>query len=93
MPSFSRWFENLRSAPFYDQLRHLRWVAPLIVLTLAAIHQALLHWLADPLPAPWRFVAEILLYAFTGSAVAWVGLSWIIVEGTARQVQSPCGLH
>ncbi len=78
---------KFRTSSSSIELRRLRWVAPLIVLTLAAIHQSLLHWLADPLPAPWRFVAELLLYAFTGSAVVWVGLSWIIVEGTARQAQ------
>ncbi len=74
--------EKLRAAPFHVQLRRVRWVAPLIVLILAALHQALVHWLADPLPAPWHDLAELLLYAFTGSAVAWVGLSWIIIEGT-----------
>lgn len=75
-------FEKLRQVPFHIQLRQLRWIAPLIVLVLAAVHQWLVHWLADPLPAPWHWLAELLLYAFTGSAVAWVGLSWIIVESS-----------
>ena len=79
--------EKVKAAPFHVQLRRLRWIAPLVVLVLAAVHQALLHWLADPLPAPWHDLAELLLYALTGSAVTVVGLSWI-VDGAARRAEA-----
>ena len=79
--------EKVKAAPFHVQLRRLRWVAPLVVLLLAAVHQALLHWIADPLPAPWHDLAELLLYALTGSAVTVVGLSWI-VDGAARRAEA-----
>ena len=53
MQGFQAMTQKLRQAPFHIQLRQVRWLVPLIVLILAALHQALVHWLADPLPTPW----------------------------------------
>ncbi len=71
-------------APLDVQLHYLRWLAPLLVIILAAFHQALVHWLADALPPLWHNLAELFIYALTGTIVVVAGLSWIIRGATHR---------
>ena len=55
----------------------MRWIAPMVVLILATAHQAGLHFLVAQLSESWHQQGELLIYGFTGSIVAWIGLSWI----------------
>lgn len=76
---FALW-KQLRSAPLHFQLRRIRWLIPVIVLILAALHQLLLQNLIAMIFPGWAEAARLLVYTFTGSIVAWIGLSWL---GTA----------
>ncbi len=71
-------------APLHIRLRRLRWVAPVAVLILAALHQAGLHLIVDALSESWHQEAELLIYGFTGSIVAWIGLSRIATSIAAH---------
>ncbi len=73
MSSLNRWFDDLRSGPFYLQLRRLRWIVPVVVLILAAVHQTIVHKLVEPVSTPDHDWIELLIYSLTGSVVSFSG--------------------
>jgi nitrate/nitrite-specific signal transduction histidine kinase len=77
-------WNQLRSAPLHFQLRRIRWLAPVIVLLLAALHQLLLQNLIEMVFPSWAEAARLLVYTFTGSIVAWIGISWLATAVTRR---------
>jgi nitrate/nitrite-specific signal transduction histidine kinase len=77
-------WKQLRSAPLHFQLRRIRWLAPVIVLLLAALHQLLLQNLIVLAFPGWAEAARLLVYTFTGSIVAWIGISWLATAVTRR---------
>ena len=84
-------WKQLRTAPLHFQLRRIRWIAPLIVLILAALHQTVVHNLVTFIWPRWSG-AELLLYSLTGSVVAWLGLSWL-ATAVYRQSQAETQLR
>ncbi|MCB9419830.1 MAG: GAF domain-containing sensor histidine kinase [Ardenticatenaceae bacterium] len=82
----------MRSIPLHFQLRRIRWLAPVIVLVLAALHQLLLQNLIDLFFPRWAEAARLLVYTFTGSIVAWMGLSWL-ATAVARRAEAEIGLR
>jgi nitrate/nitrite-specific signal transduction histidine kinase len=58
-----------------------------IVLILAALHQLLLQNLIVMFFPLWSEAARLLVYTFTGSVVAWVGLSWL-ATAVAKRVEA-----
>jgi len=74
--------------PLHRQILRLRWVAPIVVLLLAAVHQLILHALLQYLVAPTQHdFIELLIYGFTGSVVAWIGLTWL-ARAVGRQEEA-----
>jgi len=71
----------------HQRVNYLRWLAPVIALALAAIHQEALHLLLDHLPPAWHSPAQWLVYGVTGTVAAWVGLAWV-ARAAARQEQA-----
>ncbi len=84
-------WKQLRAAPLHFQLRRIRWIAPLVVLLLAAVHQTVVHNLVAFIWPHWSG-AELLLYSLTGSIVAWIGLSWL-ATAVSRQSQAESQLR
>ena len=73
-------FEQDRSASswsFYRQVWRLRWLAPLLPLSLAALHQLILGRLLPPLPEATHFGVTVLLYGLSGTVVIWLALGWL----------------
>jgi nitrate/nitrite-specific signal transduction histidine kinase len=77
-------WKQLRTAPLHFQLRRIRWLAPVIVLILAALHQLLLQNLVNMFFPHWAEAARLLVYTITGSIVAWIGVSWLATAVTRR---------
>ncbi len=73
-------------------IARLRWVVPLIVLLLAAGHQVVVHRLLDLLAPDSHSLIELAIYSFTGSLVAWLGLTWI-ARAVSRQEQAQVELQ
>ena len=84
MRQLARLAERLQAIPFHTQLNRLRWLMPLFVLVLAALHQILVHLVANSLSDPWHDWVELMVYGLTGSVVAWIGLSWIAANVARR---------
>ena len=76
--------KQLRTAPLHFQLRRIRWLAPVMVLILAALHQLLLQNAIDLFFPHLAEAARLLVYTFTGSIVAWIGLSWLATAVAQR---------
>ena len=70
-------WNQIREAPLHQQLRMLRWNAPLVVLALAAGHQLIVATIIRPAPSQWGWWLELLVYSVTGSIVAWIGMTFI----------------
>lgn len=73
-PSQLPWLQAL---PLHRQLRRLRWLLPLLVFALAALHQWAVKGVVKALPPSWHNLSEVTVYSLTGSVVAWIGLTWI----------------
>lgn len=71
---------------------HLRWLVPIIVLLLAALHQVILHQLLGFLTPEFHSLTELAVYSFTGSVVAWLGLTWI-AKAARQQEQAQAELQ
>lgn len=71
------WFTNYWTAPLHIRLRRIRWIVPIVVILLAAVHQMGLHYIIDLLSDAWHQEAELIIYGFTGSIVSWIGLTRI----------------
>lgn len=67
------------------RLVRLRWALPLIVLALAAFHQAILYALLDRIATAWHSLTQLAVYGVTGILVAWIGLTWIIRAVAGRE--------
>ena len=78
-------WKQLQKAPLHFQLRRIRWIAPVIVLILAALHQLLLQNLIEMFFPLWSEAARLLVYTFTGSVVAWIGLTWLATAVAKRE--------
>lgn len=78
--------------PLHQRILDLRWLVPLGVLPLAALHQVLVHELVGRLPLDWDGLIEILAYSLTGSVVAWLGLTWL-ARAVARQARAEADLR
>ncbi len=85
-------WQQLRTAPLHFQLRRIRWLVPVIVLLLAAVHQLLLQNFIEMFFPRWAEAARLLVYTFTGSIVAWIGLSWL-ATAVSRQVEAESQLR
>lgn len=83
---------RFQSTAFHLQIRRLRWIVPLLVLALAALHHWVLHSLLAHIPAEWHNTVEILLYGLTGSIVAWIGLTWI-ADGVTQRAEAEAQLR
>ncbi len=77
----------LRQQPLHNQLRLLRWNAPMIVLALAALQQLFVQTVIRPLETPLGWWLEVLVYTLTGSIAVWWGLSYI-VKSASRQAET-----
>lgn len=71
----------------YKQIIKLRWMMPLVILAMAALHQFVLHQLLLVLPIEYHTLTGIMLYGITGSIVVWIALSWL-AGNAARQEQT-----
>ncbi len=78
--------------PLHQRVSYLRWLAPVIVLALAAIHQSVLRLLLDHLPSAWHSLIQLLVYGITGIVVAWMGLTWV-ARAASRQEQAEADMH
>lgn len=77
-------WKQLRAAPLHFQLRRIRWLMPVIVLLLAALHQLLLQNSVEMFFPLWAEAMRLLVYTFTGSIVAWIGLTWLATAVAQR---------
>jgi signal transduction histidine kinase len=77
---------------FYQRIGKLRWLAPLMLLALAAAHQVVLGWLLPQVPQPYHFWLAVTLYGLSGSVVVWLALGWL-VRNLARQEQMEAQLR
>ena len=68
-------FAHYWTATLDVRLRRMRWAVPLVVMILASLHQAGLHLIIDTFSESWHQEAELIIYGFTGSVVAWIGFS------------------
>ena len=80
-------WQHLRQQPLHQQLRLLRWNAPMIVLALAALHQLFVQTAIRPLNSPVEWWLEVLIYTVTGSIAAWWGLTYI-ARNAAKQSET-----
>jgi hypothetical protein len=81
-----------KSRPLHKQILRARWAAPLVVVLLAALHQAVLHALLEHVTPDWHSHLELAVYGLTGSIVAWIGLTWL-GQAIARQEQAQTELQ
>lgn len=58
----------------YRRIAELRWPIVIIVVGVAALHQALLFALLRVLPPAQHSLVHLAVYSLTGIAVAWIGL-------------------
>jgi signal transduction histidine kinase len=65
---------QFRSQPLLIQFGRLRWLIPVAVISLAAVHQAGLHLFSNLFSERWRPTAELLIYGLTGSIVTWIAV-------------------
>lgn len=84
MKRISGFLTQFQSLPLHTQLRGLRWLIPIVVLALAAVHQAGLHFIVSVFSESLHPEAELLIYGLTGSIVTWIGLSRIADSLAAR---------
>ncbi len=80
------------TGPLHRRIVRLRVATPLIVLVLAAFHQAVLYALLDHLPPAWHGLVQLAVYGVTGIVVAWIGLTWL-ARAVARQEQAEADLR
>jgi signal transduction histidine kinase len=80
-------WNQIREAPLHQQLRMLRWNAPLVVLALAAGHQLVVATLIRPAPSQWDWWLELLVYSVTGSVAAWIGMT-IVASAVAQRAEA-----
>lgn len=80
-------WNQIRKAPLHQQLRMLRWNAPLVVLALAAGHQLVVATIIRPAPSQWDWWLELLVYSITGSILAWIGMT-IIASAVAQRAEA-----
>jgi hypothetical protein len=84
---------STRGRPILQQkIAGLRWIAPLILLLLAALHQLVLRWLWPRVPAEYHFWLGVALYGLSGSVVAWLALGWL-ARNAEKQAQTEAELH
>ena len=81
-----------KSRLLHKQILRARWAAPLTVVLLAALHQAVLHTFLERVPPGWHSYLELAVYGLTGSIVAWIGLTWL-GQAIARQEQAQTELQ
>ncbi len=81
-----------KSRPFYHQVARLRWMAPVIVLGLAILHQAALQGMLPWIEPPYHPWLTIALYGFSGCLITWVVLGWL-AENLAEQTQTEAELR
>lgn len=74
-----------QSEPFKRRLLRLRWIAPVVLLALAAFHQLILQWPLPWVPEPYQFWLAVLLYGLSGSVVAWLALDWLARNADRRE--------
>jgi hypothetical protein len=84
MKRFSDILLRFRSLPLHTQLRAVRWLIPIVVVALASVHQAGVHFIVNVFSERWHPEAELMVYGLTGSIVAWIGLSRIADAFAAR---------
>lgn len=85
------WLDG-RSISLHQRISYLRWVTPVIVLVLAAVHQGVLLVLLDRLPSAQHSLVQLAVYSVTGIVVAWIGLTWL-ARAVARQEQAEAELR
>ncbi len=80
-------WQQFRQQPLHQQLRLLRWNAPMAVLALAALHQLFVETVIRPLHSSLGWWLEVLVYTVSGSIAVWWGLTYI-AQGAARQAET-----
>ena len=78
---------HLRQQPLHQQLRLLRWNAPLLVVAMAALHQLFVETVIRPRELPYGWWLEVLVYSVTGSVVVWWGITYI-ARNAAQQAET-----
>jgi signal transduction histidine kinase len=81
-----------QARPLYQQIARWRWVAPIIILILAALHELALWGLLDWSLTAYHALLTIALYGLSGSLVIWFALDWLI-QNLARQEQTEAELR
>ena len=77
------------SQPLHGQVRRLRWLAPAVILAVAALHQVIVRLIVT---AAWQDLAELILFSVSGTIVAWLALTWI-ANAMARQAATEAQLR
>jgi len=77
---------------FQRRIADLRWIAPLVLFALAALHQLVLQWLTPWLPDTYHFWIAVALYGLSGSIVVWLALDWL-AKNAAHQEQTKAELR
>ena len=78
------WRPSNKFGPLHEHIQWLRWIVPLGILGMAALHQLVLQTMSAWIPAEYQFWLAIGLYGLSGSLVVWVVLGWV-AKNVARQ--------
>ncbi len=71
----------------HEALLKMRWMLPVLVLFLAAVHQGIVERMVRTLPDRWHGWGEVALYGLTGTVVSWIGLT-LLAQALARRAQA-----
>ncbi len=78
------WSRSKKFGPLHEYIQWLRWIVPLAILGMAALHQLALFALSAQIPVHYQFWLAIGLYGLTGSLAVWFVLDWV-AKSVARQ--------
>ncbi|HHJ06727.1 MAG TPA: GAF domain-containing sensor histidine kinase [Anaerolineae bacterium] len=86
------WNPSKKIGPLHKHIQWLRWIVPLGILGMAALHQLVLQALSAWIPPEYQFLLAIGLYGLSGSLVVWFVLGWVATN-VARQERTEAELR
>ncbi len=86
------WSRPKKFGPLHEHIQWLRWIVPLAILGMAALHQLALFALSAQMPVRYQFWLAIGLYGLTGSLAVWLVLDWV-AKSVARQEKTEIELR
>jgi len=86
------WNPSKKFGPLHKHIQWLRWIVPLGILGMAALHQLALFALSAQIPVRYQFWLAIGLYGLTGSLAVWLVLDWV-AKSVARQEETEIELR